>query len=68
MSPNLFDDLEVFVVAEDSDLVLLLSPLVLVHGAILSFLIEGLGDVLRQSHILEDDASELQALVLEHLV
>ena len=68
LSSDLFDDLEVFVIAEDSDLVLLLGPLVLVHGAILSFLIEGLCDVLGQSHILEDDASELQALVLKHLV
>ena len=68
LSPDLLDDLEVFVITEDSDFILLLGSLVLVHGAVLRLLIKGLGDVLRQSHILQDNASELQALVLEHLV
>ena len=65
---DLLDYLQILVVTEDPDLIFLLGLLILVHGAILSLLVEGLSYVFRQAHILEDDSCKLEALILEHRV
>lgn len=68
LCPYLLDDLQILVVTEDPDLIFLLGLLILVHGAILSLLVEGLSYVFWQAHILEDDPCKLEALVLKHRV
>lgn len=65
---DLLDDLKLLVVIENSHLVLLLGLLILVHRTVLSLLIEGLSNILRESDVLENDAGELKTLVGEHLV
>ena len=64
----LLDDFQILVVTENSDLIFLLGLLILVHGAILSLLVEGLSYVFWQAYILEDDPCKLEALVLKHRV
>jgi hypothetical protein len=65
---HLFHDFEVLVVAKDTDFILLLSLLILVHRSVLCLLIKGLSNFLWKFHILQDDSSELESLVLKHSV
>jgi len=46
----------------------LLRLFILIHGAVLGLLIEWLRNVIGKAHILKDDTSELETLVLKHLV
>jgi hypothetical protein len=64
----LLDYFQILVVTENSDLIFLLGLLILVHGAILSLLVEGLSYVFWQAYILEDDPCKLEALVLKHRI
>jgi len=68
LSCNLLDNLELLIVIQYSHFILLLCSLVFVHGTILSFLVKGLRNILRQANVLKDNASELKALVFKHLV
>jgi hypothetical protein len=63
---DLLDDFQILFVTENSDLIFLLGLLILVHGAILSLLVEGLSYVFWQAYILEDDPCKLEALVFKH--
>jgi hypothetical protein len=46
----------------------LLSLFILVHRAVLSFLIERLCNVFGKSNVLKDNSSEFESLIFEHLV
>jgi hypothetical protein len=65
---HLFHDFEVLVVTKDTDFVLLLGLLILVHRSVLGLLIKRLCDFLWKFHILQDDSSELESLILKHSV
>jgi len=65
---GLLYDFEFFVIVQHPHFILLLGSLEFIHGTVLGFLIQGLSDVCRQSHVLYNDSSELKTFVLKHLI